>query len=256
MGLTPNDTEYAICATILYGFKPSSNMTSLTVEPQATEVTTQTKSPEEMQQEAQQSGWFRVEPEFSWWYPWFRLHYKLDVNLPQGNPNIDYGWSLLPFGESYNANNIVLANVLNDASDGTDPYVLADYMVGVIIQFGTALLLGCTPFSAAIAIGIYAGYSSFSALHLYLTSNGNPKAWLIAFINSAITGTAGLALSGINSVSVFLTSVSRFILGKISSVWHSLIAKALSFFTITGIAFALIDFAFMVFYLSMYFASI
>jgi hypothetical protein len=35
-----------------------------------------------------------------------------------------------------------------------------------------------------------------------------------------------------------------------------LIAKALSFFTITGIAFALIDFAFMVFYLSMYFASI
>jgi hypothetical protein len=54
---TPNGTKYAICTTIQFGYKPVANRTLLTVEPQATQVTTPTKTPEQMQQEAQQSGW-------------------------------------------------------------------------------------------------------------------------------------------------------------------------------------------------------
>jgi hypothetical protein len=215
-----------------------------------------TKTPEQMQKEAEQSGWFRVEPEFSWWYPWFRLHFKLNVNLPQGNPAIDYGWSLLPFGESYNANNIVLANILNDGSNEIQTNILVDYMVGVIIQFGTAVILGRTGIWTAVAILAYVGYSLASAWLTYANSGGSPKAWLIAFISSAITGTGGLVLSGINSVSGVLTSVARFVFNKINFAMHSLWAKGLNFFDITGVAFALIDFAFMILYLSMYLASI
>jgi hypothetical protein len=59
-GYTPNGTEYAVCTTVQYGFKPSSNNTWLTVEPQSTQVMQQTKTPEQTQAEAESSGWFRV----------------------------------------------------------------------------------------------------------------------------------------------------------------------------------------------------
>jgi hypothetical protein len=98
LAILRNGTCYAICTTIQYGFKPSSNSTWLTVEPQGTEIMTTTKTTEEMQQETEDSGWLRVEPEFSWWYPWYRLHIKINVN-----PVIDVGFNpILPGGETWN----------------------------------------------------------------------------------------------------------------------------------------------------------
>ena len=70
---TPNSTEYAVCTTVQYGFKPAVNSTMLTVEPQATQIATTTKTPEEMEQEAERSGQVITEPKFSWWSPWFWL---------------------------------------------------------------------------------------------------------------------------------------------------------------------------------------
>jgi hypothetical protein len=96
-GYTPNGTEYAICTTVQYGFKPASNATWLTVEPQATQVMTQTKTPEQLQQEAEDSGWLSTWHEFSWWYPWYRLHIKININ-----PVIDVGFNpILPGGETW-----------------------------------------------------------------------------------------------------------------------------------------------------------
>ena len=253
-----SDGEFShlACTTIQYGYKPSTNTTRLTVAPQATDVVTPEKTPEQLQQEAENSEWLRIEPEFSWWYPWFRLHYKLNVNLPQGNPNIDYGWSPLPFGESYSANNHALANILNDGSSSIQQDVIVSYYIGVLLQFGIGIFLGRTGIYAAIAIGVYAAYSLASAWFTYTSSGAKPEAWLNAFIASAISGTCGLAFGGIQSVISLLTSTSRLVMGKIQSVLHSLWAQGLNFFNIVGAAFALIDFAFMVFYLSMYLASI
>jgi uncharacterized membrane protein YqaE (UPF0057 family) len=95
-GYTLNGTEYSVCTTIQYGFKPASNATWLTVTPQSTEVATPTKTPEELQQEAEDSGWLTIWHEFSWWYPWYRLHF---VYLSSGVMQFDVGISLLPFGD-------------------------------------------------------------------------------------------------------------------------------------------------------------
>jgi hypothetical protein len=58
MANLPNGTEYAVCTTLQYfGYKPASNTAILTVEPQSTQVMTQTKTPEQLQQEAEDSGW-------------------------------------------------------------------------------------------------------------------------------------------------------------------------------------------------------
>jgi hypothetical protein len=48
-----NGTDYAVCTTIQYGYKPSTNSTWLTVEPQATQLMTTTKTPEQTLREAQ-----------------------------------------------------------------------------------------------------------------------------------------------------------------------------------------------------------
>lgn len=47
---TLEGTKYPACTTTQHGYKPVSNCTTLTVTPQATDTTTQTKTPEEMQQ--------------------------------------------------------------------------------------------------------------------------------------------------------------------------------------------------------------
>jgi len=94
----PDGTEYPLCTTLYYyGYKPSANTTILTVDPKSTQLTTTTKTPEQLQAEAEQSGWLSFWHEFSWWYPWYRLHVKINVN-----PTIDIGLNpILPGGETY-----------------------------------------------------------------------------------------------------------------------------------------------------------
>jgi len=96
-GTFPNGTQYTVCTTIQYGYRPASSSVSLTVEPQATQVTTPTKTPEQLQEEAEDSGWLTLWHEFTIWYPWYRLHF-----VYWGSPimQFDVGLSLLPFGDS------------------------------------------------------------------------------------------------------------------------------------------------------------
>ena len=87
---TPNGTKYAVCTTLQYfPYKPASNTTILTIEPQSTQVMQQTKTPEELQAEAESSGQLKTKPKFSWWYPWYRMHLVLEVNLPRGHLCMD-----------------------------------------------------------------------------------------------------------------------------------------------------------------------
>jgi len=70
---TPNGTQVPVCTTLQYGFKPSSNGVSLTVEPQSTGVVQPTKTPEQIQREQETGNQLTTEPKFSWWDPWFWL---------------------------------------------------------------------------------------------------------------------------------------------------------------------------------------
>lgn len=90
---TPNGTQYAVCTTTQYGYKPSSNSTVLTVTPESTQTMTPTKTPGQLQQDAKDSGWLSVYGEWSWWYPWYRLHVVINMN----GAKIDVGFSpILP----------------------------------------------------------------------------------------------------------------------------------------------------------------
>lgn len=106
---TPNGTRYAACTFIYHYYAPAANAATVTVEPHSTQVvaasnmtTTEDgveidppKPPAQMQKEAEQGGGLSVWHEWSWWYPWYRLHVKVHVN-----PTIDVGFNpILPGGE-------------------------------------------------------------------------------------------------------------------------------------------------------------
>lgn len=95
--ILPRGTSYAMCTTIQYGNQPCSNSTMLTVDPQSTIATISTKTAEEMQQEAKDSGGLSIYNEFSWSYPWYKVHVKIQVN-----PTIDIGFNpILSGGETH-----------------------------------------------------------------------------------------------------------------------------------------------------------
>jgi hypothetical protein len=65
---------YIVCQTMQCTNIPAANMTLVVVEPQATDVTGPSKTPDELQQDAEQNGWVSPpRPKFSWRYPWFWL---------------------------------------------------------------------------------------------------------------------------------------------------------------------------------------
>ncbi len=92
---TLDGQQYPACTTTQYGYKPANNMTTLTISTQSTEVMTATMSSEDVQKQAEQTGALTFWHEWSWSYPWYRLHMKIHVN-----PTIDLGFNpLLPGGE-------------------------------------------------------------------------------------------------------------------------------------------------------------
>jgi hypothetical protein len=256
--LTPGDTQYAVCTTLQYSqYKPAANTTLLTVEPQAAQETQPYKTPEEVQQEAENSGWFSIWHEFSWWYPWYRCHLVVNATLSQGVLWMDYGWTPLPSlpplppflqGPTFECNDVA-ASVLNQIAIDVLFDLVKGYITAKLIQHGAAVLLGKTLIGAVVAVATYTATCLIQTWQLYANSGNNPDAWLAAFISSAIGGTFGLFEAKLYNLIQFLTAAGRRLLGEISHIMNSFWARGLNFFEITGIAFSLIDFAFMAFYL-------
>jgi hypothetical protein len=63
-----------------------------------------------MQGEAKSKGWLSVYNQFSWWYPWYRMHFKITV----GATTIDAGVSMLPGGSTQSSEGVDIFSQLND----------------------------------------------------------------------------------------------------------------------------------------------
>jgi len=144
-----NGTTYAVCTTTHYGFKPAVNSTFLTVQPQSTEATQPTKTPEQMEQEARDDGWLQLWPEFSWSYPWFRLHVKININ-----PKIEIAFNpVLPGGEFFNWTGLDLFSAI--VEDIWQDIVLD--LLGVFAGYVLAKGVGIWNLPAAVLIEIGKG---------------------------------------------------------------------------------------------------
>jgi hypothetical protein len=141
---TLGGTTYAECTTVQYDYEPSNNSTVLTVTPQSTQATTPTGTPQQMQQEAKNSGWLSVYSQWSWWYPWYRLHIKINLD-----PTIDVGFNpILPSGETCHFDSLaVFANTVEQ--------VWQDITIevgGLLFAYVLAKSLSATPLWLAIEL--------------------------------------------------------------------------------------------------------
>jgi hypothetical protein len=139
--------SYTVCQTVQFNRMPAGNMTSITVEPQATQVTVPTKTAEQMQAEAEDEGWLKPpRPWFSWWYPWFRLYYTLVYN---GNDILEAGLSPIGGDEVniYSPFDSWLADAINEI---------------IITPIAKAYLIGWIATEIAVYAGMYAGPAGFA----------------------------------------------------------------------------------------------
>jgi hypothetical protein len=195
---TPNGTSYPVCTTMQTVYWPSSNTAALTVESPSTTATADSestateqqestkveippgKTPEEIQQEAEQKGWLKVWHEFSWWYPWYRIHIKININ-----PTIDVGFNpILPGGEKVKWDGLEIFSA-----------VLEEIWLDIALDF----------------LGLFVSYVAAKALGFW-----NLAAGLIA---EGIKGTAQYILlysDWDNSMKMLATAIANIIMGLIA----------------------------------------
>jgi hypothetical protein len=152
---------------------------------------------------------------------------------------------------------------MNDATEGDDPYALAEFFaviaVPFIIQATTARLVGRSLVGIAVAAAVYGAFLAAYTAWTCIRADGNPRVWLMAFMSAVFVEFASLFLiggEGAVKLLYFLNTAGRLILQKICNPLQALHALKLNFFDITSAIFALMDFAVIVLYLSMYFQSI
>jgi hypothetical protein len=170
----PDGTSYAACTTAQFSLKPSSNSTVLTVTPQSTQALQATKSPEEMQKEAKDSGWLTVYNEFSWWYPWYRMHF---VGKYGGTTNIDVGVAALPFADTVYFPDTTFKGKINEwlGKIALNVFVglcATDFVLWAASNWGLlgfgVVLIGYLAYKFA---NLYLGWGSVESLYISLVSN-------------------------------------------------------------------------------------
>jgi hypothetical protein len=75
---------------------------------------TTTKTPEQLQAEAEQSGWLSIWHEFSWWPPWYRMHF---VGKCNGGTMIDIGNAILPLADIASLNALFNEKIYTGITD-------------------------------------------------------------------------------------------------------------------------------------------
>jgi hypothetical protein len=176
-GTDPYGDQYAMCTTNQYDLRPSTNSSTLAVLLQTTDAITASKTMEQIQNEAEDSGTLRVRDQWTWLYPWFRVHFQF---VPNGTVEYDDGISPLPFGNTleYTAfmNNTVVNFVVNANLAILSAIVLSQFQ-GYVIS-----MLGPAGFLAALTISLTAKWAA-------LTVNWNSIGGLGSILAGSIVST-------------------------------------------------------------------
>ena len=190
----PYGRDYLVCTTMQWDFKSSQNSVTLIVEAPKTDTTvsepaspednvtvTQTpetttvtvpppKTPEQIQAEAEQNGWLQIWPEFSWSYPWFRLHVKISIN-----PTIEVAFNpVLPGGEWWNWTTAGL-QLFAEVTEEIWQDIILD-LVGVFISYATAKALSF----GSIAVGLIAEGVKAAFQYGFLWASWNDMSKMLA----------------------------------------------------------------------------
>jgi len=218
---TIDGQRYAACTTTQYGYKPAFNTTILTVEPQSTESTVSTKTPEEMQEEAKQKGLWSTYDEWVW-----GLLYRYHVKITLNGSTIDIGFTpMLPIC------GVLESRILHDfippipITTEHPEKIIMDYFVGTAVDVfgfaGTAVAcclsqvpgiagVGLLAYGAGLGLPIayaWSHYNSGERMEAFATLAG----FVIDCFGAGITGLIGLLAH--ETVTTFSNAIAFPILG-------------------------------------------
>jgi hypothetical protein len=191
----PYGDQYAVCTTNQYDLRASTNSSTLEVLLQSTDAITAAQTIKQMQEQAEQNGTFSVYNEWSWWYPWYRIHYQF---RPNGTVEYDDGLSPLPFGNTLQYTALMSQTVIDlwqKCSIATASAIAAAELQGLIVSE-----LGVPGFLCALV-------TSWGVELASLAANWNSIEGLeSAFVGSVISTIVGIAkdiaLNGLEILSV------------------------------------------------------
>ena len=182
------------------------------------------KTSEELQQEAENSGWLQVWHEFTWLYPWYRMHFNFTMN----GARIDIGFNpVLPGGETTEYSGLEDALPKLTAEPDLTPEEAAYIAETAIIEASiSTLVLAASVVAAAnlrastpLALAAYAfGLATLLGVSIgYQVSNQHLKSK--AFLTSLIVDLWGVALAAVApfTAGFFFEVVVFNILGIIAS---------------------------------------
>ena len=223
--------------TVFYGYR-SSATTTITVQPLSTTLAKPEKTPEELEEEAEQAGWLSIEHEFTWWYPWYRLH----LNMTGADPPIDLIVTPLALDVTIGIyDESVFASHLQDAFDiGYD--IAWGIIIGHIATEIAARVSGrisWPAFFVALAINVGAQLALAAAAN---AAWKDARTWFISFFASLLAA-AGEALMRVlqGTMMKWLTGIARTICGRVTNTFKSWFAMGLNFALLTEIAFIFVD---------------
>lgn len=209
---------YVVCRTQQFNYRPSSNMTSLIIEPQVTEITIPVKTPEELKEEAEydlETGeGLQIWHEFSWFYPWHRTHFAFWRNE---TCEFDVGKAELPFGDTFQYAQVLIQRLVE---------LLPRVMWSVVATIGVGEFLALIASNAGF-VGLWGAlfYSTASKL-LVLDFYWNSIDGLIsAYIGSLFATVLGLLRMSFLRIAVDILellmgikSLAEFGFGKLYSI--------------------------------------
>jgi hypothetical protein len=230
-GSDPYGDQYAVCTTNQYDLRPSTNSSTLAVLLQSTDAITATQTMKDMQDQAEQNGTLSVYSEFSWWYPWYRLHFSWRYD---GQLMLDVGVAILPGADTA----IFPDTTFKGKIDEWFIKIAFNVFVGLgatEIALWAASNWGLLGFSVVLAgyyiyklASLYSGWGSVESLYVSLVSNlvsTAYSAWrgLCSFLPASLQALAAGAESIKNVAFAFLCKLIPINLILVMMTWNRIV---------------------------------
>ena len=169
-----------------------------------------------MQADAEDSGWLSIWHEFTWWYPWYRLHIQMNVN-----PRIHIGFNpLLPGGETWDWEGLEFFSNLNEEFVQE---LLVD-IIGIFIGYVVAKGLSLWNWVGA-AIALSAKFI-LQLVFLYPDWNNAPRLLATAVANILLGLIALTASIGKAFLQALFNAVTAGAMSALYLVYNGIIAAA------------------------------
>jgi hypothetical protein len=196
-----------------------------------------------MQQQAQDEQTLCIWPEFSWWYPWFKIVAEVNVPFDLGTTTFRFELMPLVFQQAayVKSGEDALVDALIKIAASVAPDVLVGYFLGSFLVPRIAAHIACRAILNVFVV--LAAYAAIQVgIAIVLNQLLGKTGLVISIISFFLSAVISAFLAGLNVISDWVQAIYRGATGQIKSIWHSWWGRSLGFANIVEVtAFFFLD---------------